>query len=418
MTKRKIKVRIRITPAMKTAGREAGKVLALVVVLIALMLWLSGAFVDKIRADTPTVARGTPPAVANSQPVETRTFPLIVEQVGTVQTRTQAQVAGRVMAQVLEVTVHEGQAVTGPSGGQGSQPTVLARLDARDVEAKLRQAQIQVTAAEEALTGATAQLAGVEAQQQAAEAQATRALADFKRMEGLFASQAVSSQDLDHARAQKDVTEAQVRAAVQQVAAVRSDTARLEAQKEQAEAAVREAQVMLSFTTIEAPLSGRVVRKMIDPGDMVTPGQPLFVIETPAEPELHAVVAESLVAGMQPEQKLDVRIDAIRQTLQGTVREIVPQADPRTRTMLVKVSLPPQATLVSGQFGTLAVPTGTYQALVIPARAVRQVGQLHLVNVVDDKGAARRRFVTVGRPHGDLVEVLSGLKPTERIAVP
>jgi len=256
------------------------------------------------------------------------------------------------------------------------------------------------------------------AQQQAAEAQATRALADFKRMEGLFASQAVSSQDLDHARAQKDVTEAQVRAAVQQVAAVRSDTARLEAQKEQAEAAVREAQVMLSFTTIEAPLSGRVVRKMIDPGDMVTPGQPLFVIETPAEPELHAVVAESLVAGMQPEQKLDVRIDAIRQTLQGTVREIVPQADPRTRTMLVKVSLPPQATLVSGQFGTLAVPTGTYQALVIPARAVRQVGQLHLVNVVDDKGAARRRFVTVGRPHGDLVEVLSGLKPTERIAVP
>jgi len=418
MTRRKIKVRIRITPAMKTAAREAGKALALLAVLIALMLWLSGAFVDKIRADTPTAARATPPAVASSQLVETRTFPLIVEQVGTVQTRTQAQVAGRIMAQVLEVSVHEGQAVTGPDGGQASQPTVLARLDARDIEARLRQAQIQVTAAEKALAGVTAQLAGVEAQQQAAEAQATRAQADFKRMEGLFASQAVSNQDVDHARAQKDVTEAQVRAAVQQVAAVRSDVARLDAQKEQAEAAVREAQVMLSFTTIEAPLSGRVVRRMIDPGDMVTPGQPLFVIETPAEPELHAVVAESLVAGMQPQQKLDVRIDAIRQTLQGTVREIVPQADPRTRTMLVKVSLPPQATLVSGQFGTLAVPTGTYQALVIPARAVRQVGQLHLVNVVDDKRVAHRRFVTLGRPHGDWVEVLSGLKPTEPIVIP
>jgi RND family efflux transporter MFP subunit len=157
---------------------------------------------------------------------------------------------------------------------------------------------------------------------------------------------------------------------------------------------------------------------MIDPGDMVTPGQPLFVIETPAEPELHAVVAESLVAEMKPDQKLDVRIDAIRQTLQGTVREIVPQADPRTRTMLVKVSLPPQASLVSGQFGTLAVPTGTYQALVIPARAVRQIGQLQLVDVVDDKGVAHRRFVTLGPSHGDLVEVLSGLKPAERIVVP
>ena len=417
MAKRKIQIKIKVTPAMKAAAWQAGKVLALTLVLIVLMLWLSGGFIHKIRADTPTTAKETSHVAAKSQAVEMRTFPLIVEQVGTVQTRTQAQVAGRIMAQVLEVSVHEGQAVTGPNGRQGGEPTVLARLDARDIEAKLRQAQIQVTAAEEALAGATAQLAGVEAQQQAAEAQATQALADFKRMEGLFANQAVSSQDLDHARAQKDVTEAQVRAAVQQVSAVRSDAARLEAQKEQAEAAVREAQVMLSFTTIESPLSGRVVRKMIDPGDMVTPGQPLFVIETPAEPELHAVVAESLVAGMQPEQKLDVRIDAIRQTLQGTVREIVPQADPRTRTMLVKVSLPPQASLVSGQFGTLAVPTGTYQALVIPARAVRQVGQLHLVDVVDDKGGAHRRFVTLGRSHADLVEVLSGLKQAERVIV-
>ncbi|MBN1509049.1 MAG: efflux RND transporter periplasmic adaptor subunit [Sedimentisphaerales bacterium] len=408
----------RATSVTRMAVWQTGKVLVLVAVLIALMLWLSGAFIHKIRADTPIAASETPPTVAKNEMAQTREFPLIVEQVGTVQTRTQAQVAGRIMAQVLEVTVHEGQAVTGPGGGPGSEPTVLAQLDARDVEARLRQAQIQVTAAEKALAGATAQLAGVEAQQQAAEAQAARALADFKRMEGLFASQAVSSQDLDHARAQKDVTEAQVRAAVQQVAAVRNDTARLDAQKEQAEAAVREAQVMLSFTTIEAPLSGRVVRKMIDPGDMVTPGQPLFVIETPAEPELHAVVGESLVAGMKPEQKLDVRIDAIRQTLQGTVREIVPQADPRTRTMLVKVSLPPQANLVSGQFGVLSVPTGTYQALVIPAVAVRQVGQLHLVDVVDDKGVSHRRFVTLGRSHDDLVEVLSGLKQTERIVVP
>jgi multidrug resistance efflux pump len=418
MTKRKIKVKIEITPAMRAAAVQTGKVLALTAVLIVLMLWLSGAFIHKIRADTPTAARETSPIAAKNQAVETRTFPLIVEQVGTVQTRTQAQVAGRIMAQVLEVSVHEGQAVTGPNGGQGVEPTVLARLDARDIEARLRQAQIQVTAAENALAGATAQLAGVEAQQQAAEAQAVQALADFNRTQTLLAQQATTEQQLDHARAQKDVADAQVRAAVQQVAAVRSDAARLEAQKEQAEAAVREAQVMLSFTTIEAPLSGRVVRRMIDPGDMVTPGQPLFVIETPAEPELHAVVAESLVAEMKPDQKLDVRIDAIRQTLQGTVREIVPQADPRTRTMLVKVSLPPQASLVSGQFGTLAVPTGTYQALVIPARAVRQIGQLQLVDVVDDKGVAHRRFVTLGPSHGDLVEVLSGLKPAERIVVP
>jgi HlyD family secretion protein len=396
---------------------EVGKILALVAVLIALMLWLSGAFIDKIRADTPAASRKASAAVAKSQPVEMRTFPLIVDQVGTVQTRARAEVAGRIMAQVREVLVREGQAVTGPGAGPEAKATVLARLDSRDVEAKLSQAQTQVTAAEKALAGAAAQLAAAQAQQQVAQAQAEQAVTDFKRMEGLQASGAGTGQQLDHARAQKEIAEAQVQAAVQQVGAVRSAAARLEAQREQAVAAVREAQVLLSSTTIAAPISGRRVRKPIDAGDMVTAGLPLFTIETAAEPEFHAVVAESLVAGVKFDQKLEVRIDAIQQTLQGTVREIVPQADPRTRTLLVKISLSPQADLVSGQFGTLAVPMGTYQALVIPARAIRHVGQLQLVDVVDDKGVPHRRFVTLGRSHDDRVEVLSGLKPAERVVV-
>jgi len=394
-----------------------GKVLLLMAILVVMMLWLSGTFIEKIRADTRVATKTTSAAAVKSQPVETQVFPLLVDQVGTVQTRTRAEVAGRIMAQAREVVVHEGQIVTGPEVGKDGGATVLARLDSRDVEAKLSQAQTQVTAAEKALAGAMAQLAAAEAQRQVTEAQATQALTDFKRMEGLAASGAATTQQLDHARAQKDVAEAQVRAAAQQVVAVRSDTARLEAQKEQAIAAVREAQVMLSFTTIEAPFSGRVVRKTVDAGDMVMPGQPLFTIEKSAEPEFHAIVAESLVAGVKLDQKVEVRIGALQQTLQGTVREIVPQADPRTRTLLVKIALPPQADLVSGQFGTLAVPTGTYQALVIPARAVRHVGQLQLVDIVDNKGVPHRRFVTLGRPHGDLVEVLSGLKPTERVAV-
>jgi len=408
----------KVTRTNKTAVRETGKVLGLVAILIALMLWLSGIFIYKIRADTPMVQEKAPAAGVKTQAAESRTFPVIVEQVGTVQTRTQAQVAGRMMAQVLEVMVQAGQPVVGPNDEQGGKPTILARLDSRDVEAKLSQAQTQVTAAAQALAGAEAQLAASEAQYQAAQAQAAQALTDFNRMEALQAQQAATEQQLDHARAQKDVTDAQVRAAAQQVKAVQSDIARLQAQQEQAAGAVREAQVMLSFTTIEAPLSGRVVRRMVDPGDMVTPGQPLFTIETPAEPELHAVVAESLVAQMEPEQTLDVRIDAIGQTLQGKVREIVPQADPRTRTLLVKVSLPAEAGLISGQFGTLAIPTGTYQAIVVPSRAIHKIGQLQLVSVLDDKGVPHRRFVTLGRSHKDMVEVLSGLRAGELVVVP
>jgi multidrug efflux pump subunit AcrA (membrane-fusion protein) len=404
----------KVPSSMKTAAREGIKLLALAVLLVALMLWLSGRFVTKIQAGAPPAPESPAPPVA-SQPVELRQFPLIVEQVGTVQTRTQAQVAGRIMAQVREVLAHDGQTVIGADGGKDAQPTLLARLDGRDIEAKLKQAQAQVASAEQAQVAAAAQLAATEAQQQAAEAQVAEVRTDFKRVESLYAQKAATGQQMDHARSQRDVAEAQARAAAQQVNAVRSEMARVESQKQYASAAVQEAQVMLSYTTIQAPFSGRIIRKMIDVGDTITPGQALFLIETSGEPELHAAVAESLATKIAPDQKLEVRIETIGAPVQGTVRAIVPQADPRSRTMLVKIALPAQTPAISGQFGTLAVPTGAYQALVVPTAAVRQVGQLNLVDVLDAKGVPHRRFVTLGPRHGAVVEVLSGLKQGEPV---
>ncbi|NLH16883.1 MAG: efflux RND transporter periplasmic adaptor subunit [Phycisphaerae bacterium] len=389
------------------------KLAALVAVLVFLMLWLSGTFVKKIEGKDLLDKPSPPPALKTSA-VELKQYPLTLKQVGTVQTRVQVEVAGRIMAQVLEVPVQEGQAVAGQDG----QTTVLARLDGRDIEAKLRQAQTQTMAAEEALTAAKAQLGAAQAQQQAAEAQLGQTETDLKRIESLFAAEAATGQQRDHAVSQRDIAQANLLAARQQVVAAQSDIARFSAQREQAVAAVNEAQVMLSFTTITAPMNGRLVRKMIDPGDMVTPGQHLFVIETTTEPELHAVVAESLTTHLSSGQKLAVKIDALNTSLEGIVREILPQADPRSRTMMVKVSLPVQQGLITGQFGTLEVPTGNYSALTVPSRAVRQVGQLHLVDVVDSEDRPHRRFVTLGPPHGEVVEVLSGLVKNESVVIP
>ena len=80
--------------AITTTIEEAGKLIALVVLLIVLMLWLSGTFIDKIRRTPHVPPEKAPAPAAKSQPVEMRTFPLIVDQVGTVQTRHRAEVAG------------------------------------------------------------------------------------------------------------------------------------------------------------------------------------------------------------------------------------------------------------------------------------------------------------------------------------
>ena len=171
------------------------------------------------------------------------------------------------MAEIREIRVKEGDWVSGPEDA-GAHPTVLATLDDREVQAKLRQAKSQVDALGHAVDGARAKLRAAEAQVSASRANREKAALDFRRYENLLKSGAATEQQAQYVRTQRDVANAQAGSAVQEVQAAQGDIARLEAQREQAEAAVKEARVMLSYTVIEAPFSGRVVKKMLNAGDM------------------------------------------------------------------------------------------------------------------------------------------------------
>jgi multidrug resistance efflux pump len=379
-----------------------------------MIMWLAGVFVGKVESGPPE--KKTHPEKLNTVRVERRIYPLTIDQVGNLRAQNEAQVSSRIMAQVKEIPVREGDSVAGSN--ENGKPTILARLDDRDIQAKLRQAQSQSTAMDRAVEVALAKAGEARAQVESTRASRERALGDYRRYQDLRSSQAATGQQLDHARAQKDVAEAQAAAALREVQAAQGEIARVQAQKEQAEAAIAEAKAMLSFTVIQAPFDGKVVRKMIDVGDMASPGQPLFYLETPSRPELHAALSESLIQYLETGEALEVRIDALNLTLEGKVREIVPQSDPGTRTVIVKVSLPAEKRLVNGLFGRLRIPYGQYDALVVPSKAVSEVGQLPLVEVIDMNGYPQRRFVTVGERHEDLIEVLSGLAENEEVIIP
>lgn len=394
---------------------EPLKGLGVAALLVLMMLWLSGGFVEKVEPGPP--APKPPPPALKTKRVELRSFPLILEQVGSVRTRNEAQVSSRIMAQVKEIYVREGEEVSGPEA-QAGEATLLARLDDRDIQARLRQAQSQLQGVERAAQSARSRLQAARAQLEAARALALQAEGDFKRVQQLHQDRAATGQQLDHARAQKAAAEARHVAAEEEVRSLQAEIQRTEAQRAEAEAAVAEAKVMLSHTSIQAPFSGKLTRKLVEKGDMVTPGRPLFILETASEPELHAVVSESLLSSLKAGQRLEVQVDSLDRTLEGLVREITPLADPATRTVLVKVSLPPGEGLLSGLFGRLRIPFSTYQALVVPSEAVRQVGQLHLVEVKGPDGHPVRRFVTLGNPQGELVEILSGLQEGEEVVLP
>jgi HlyD family secretion protein len=396
-------------------SKELLKASGVMALLIVLMMWLSGAFVQKVSPGPP-LPKGEPPSLKTTK-VELKTFPLILEQVGTLKTQREAHVSSRIMAQVREILVREGDEVIGPSPN-GPSPTIMAKLDDRDIQAKVRQAESQLQAIEKATQSARSRLKAAHSQADAAQAELERASRDFGRTEELFKSKAATGQQLEHAKAQRDIAEARHRAALQEVEAIQSEIRRIEAQRNEVSAALAEAKVMLSHTVITAPFSGRVTRKMVEVGDMVAPGKPMFLVETALEPEIHALVSESLVPLLQVGQRVQVRVDSLEEATEGVVREIVPSADPATRTVLVKVSIPRTKGLVSGLFARIGVPAGSYKALVVPQRAVREVGQLHFVEVKGEDGHPQRRFVTLGSRHGEMVEILSGLKEGEEVVLP
>jgi multidrug resistance efflux pump len=395
-------------------SRAMAKGVGVLALLILLMMWLAGTFVKKVEPGPP--ASRPPPGKLMTQKVERKVYPLLIDQVGTVRAQTEAMVSSRVMAQMKEILVKEGEQVSGGDVA-GSQGTVMALLQDADIKARLHQAEAQIESLDRAVEAARAKLGAARAQVEAAQANRDKAISDFRRYDELWRSQAATGQQLEHARAQKDVAEANFSAALKDVRAGESEIKRIEAQREQSEAAVAEARIMLSYTVIRAPFTGKVVRKFLNVGDMASPAQPIFLLETSSQLELHAFLSESLIPRIGLHQEMEVHIDALDRTFPGVVREIVPKSDPSTRTVLVKVILPSDPGLVNGLFGRLSVPYGKYEALVVPIESVREVGQLTLVEALSFDGYPQRRFVTLGQKHDGLVEVLSGLKEDDVVVI-
>ena len=96
---------------------------------------------------------------------------------------------------------------------------------------------------------------------------------------------------------------------------------------------------------------------------------------------------------------------------------IVPQADVKSRTFLLKVSLPEQLSLKPGLFARVAVPVGEDHLLLVPSSAVVSQGQLKGVYLLNKENIARFRLIRTGRTFGDRIEIITGLSAGDRFLV-
>ena len=173
---------------------------------------------------------------------------------------------------------------------------------------------------------------------------------------------------------------------------------------------------MQGYVELVAPFDGVVTKKWVEAGDQATPGKPLLTLEAPSELQLEADVPEAMASHVHREARLACRADDVSGELAGVVSEIAPNAEPGSRTLRVKLDLPPTPGLRPGQFVRLQVPVGESRSLRVPAAVVVRRGQLEIVFVVANQ-KAQLRLAKTGQCFGNTVEILSGLNADDSVVV-
>ncbi|MGC2639211.1 MAG: efflux RND transporter periplasmic adaptor subunit [Acidobacteriaceae bacterium] len=307
-------------------------------------------------------------------------MPQIIRSTGTVHAKETAVISAQIPGRIRQVLVEAGDRVR---AGQ-----LLVTLDDAAMQSSLDQA--------------TAGEAAARKQQMAAQTQASLAAETLARYQMLQAQKSVSPQEFDEVQKRSEAAQLQVAAYA--------------AESQQAKAAAAGARTQLGYTTLQAPFAGLVTARMADPGSQAAPGMELLQIDRDGPLQVYTAVDESLIGSIHGGMKLPVTVEDIdAANLNGTVAEIVPAADPASRSFLVQLDLPPVKGLRAGMYATLNFQGAMRATILVPQSAVTMRGSLACVYVLDQDGVAQLRYLTLGNQQGDQVEILSGLAAGESL---
>jgi multidrug efflux system membrane fusion protein len=287
---------------------------------------------------------------------------------GEVRAREQVNLSFRVPGKVAQRFVDDGERV---KAGQ-----VLARLDDQDLNLQDEASDASV---------------------QALKAELDLANAELRRYRGLVDKQLVSKSLFESKQAQARATQARYQQAIAQSKVNANQT---------------------GYAVIRAPGPGVISQRLVEAGQVVSAGQPVFAFAADGAREVAINVAEqhlpSLVIGQQVSVELWTQQG---RRYDGKIREIAASADAMTRTYAVRVALDDAAAETQlGQSARVMMANGSANRLSLPMSALTDDGGKASVWVIDPKdGKIRRRDVTVVKYGAQRAEIGEGLAQNEWI---
>ncbi|NOZ94309.1 MAG: efflux RND transporter periplasmic adaptor subunit [Acidobacteria bacterium] len=297
------------------------------------------------------------------------------------------EIRARVQGWIEKRHFHDGQLV--------HKGDLLFTIDRRPYEAEVQQAQADLLTAKTALAFAENDLA---------------------RREKAYKEQAISELDLLRSRAERDKAAAGVAAA---------------------EARLERARINLDYCEIRSPITGKTSRRLVDVGNLVGAGEPtllttvvqinpIYAYFNVSERDVARYLKRSSPLRKEGKREIDAKIPVELGIAtekgyphRGALDYVDNQVDPETGTMQARALIPnPDILLLPGMFSRIRIPSEILEnALLVPEVATAQDQQGRYVLVVNDKNIVERRGIEVGPKEGELLVILKGLKPGDRVVV-
>ncbi len=300
------------------------------------------------------------------QQVVLENVPEAYHYAGVVRGKHKAQLSTKLMGRVTFLDVEEGDRV---QKGQ-----VLLRIQNEDLSAQKAQVEAHIREAQAAFESAET---------------------NFERMKSLYASESATKKEFEDATTQFEMARAQMAAL---------------------ESRLHEVNDLLSYTRLTAPMSGYVVQKNADVGDMASPGMPLLAVENTGSLEVIATVPETDIPRFAPGDPVAIEISALGETVKGTVAQINPSSHANSRQFDVQVTIndgEAVAGIKSGMYARVMLQKSERAVIAVPEEALTRYGQLTGLYTIDGQNRALLRWVRTGKKIGNDVEILSGLTAGE-----
>ncbi|WP_206070895.1 efflux RND transporter periplasmic adaptor subunit [Nodosilinea sp. P-1105] len=314
--------------------------------------------------------------------------------------------------------------LTGDPGDTVQQGQVLGRLDNVLLQTAVGEAEAELAARQFEVARAEAELADIRTSIEQARVELQQASNDAQRLKSLADQGAIAAQEAERADTTQRTAEQALASAQEQVRTRQQSVSAAQQRVAAQRSIVQETQQRLTFANLSSPISGVVLERVTEPGDLVQPGETVLTLGDLAEIRVVIDVTDSQLQSFALGQPIDLEIDAFPgETFNGRVTRISPVADGTSRQVPVEITVPNPGSRIGSGLLARVRGGGTGEAVVLVPESALETSengedQVFVITESEDGTAVvEARTVQISDRADGEVSIRLGLSPGEQYVV-